>query len=235
MSIFLVLRIFTKLAWLAAAVVSLVSCAGSPNVVGDVVRLAWQKSESSDPTLAQVLNPQYRYLRVTLGGRPFLLILGYVDQDAVSGEAVDVWYTGQGEVLKLKNGRLVGMTGTQSDWLAVRHTALPTWSVAAALHDSAAMSYVRTRDLKAAYQFGIQEQVTLKRIPAPQLPAIAGLPSNDLVWLEERYVSAADLPHNLPCDWALAAAASSTLGNVCQHKCALVFKSGRGKIMRPLN
>jgi hypothetical protein len=194
MSIFLVLRIFTKLAWLVAAVVSLTSCAGSSNVVGEVVRLALQKSEPSDPTLAQVLNPQYRYLRATLDGRPFLLILGYVDQDAAAGEAVDVWYTGQGEVLKLKDGRLVGITGTQSDWLAVRHSVLPTWSAAAVLDDSAAISYVRTRDLKAAYQFGMQEQVTLKRIPAPLLSAIAGQPSNDLVWLEERYVSGTDLP-----------------------------------------
>lgn len=194
MSIFLVLRIFAKLVWLTAIVVSLTSCAGSSNVVGEVVRLSLQKSEPSDPTLAQVLNPQYRYLRVTLDRRPFLLILGYTDEDAGSGEAVDVWYTGQGEVLKLKDGRLVGITGTQSDWLAVRHSALPTWPVAAALHGSAAISYVRTRDLKVAYQFGMQDQVTLKRIPAPLLSAIAGQPSNDLVWLEERYVSGADLP-----------------------------------------
>ncbi len=194
MSLFLFQRLFTKCVWLTTVVVSLVGCAGSSNVVGDAVRMAWQNEAPSDPTVAQVLNPKYRYLRVTLDGRPFLLILGYIDKDVASGESVDVWYTGQGEVLKLKNGRLLGMTGTQSDWLAVRHTSLPSWSFAANMVDTAFASYGRTRDLKAAYQFGIQEQVNLKRIPVPRLSAMAGVPSSDLVWLEEIYSGGTHLP-----------------------------------------
>ena len=200
-------RILTQLLGRSTVVACLISCAGNANVVGDVVRLAWQKEDSSDSTRAQVLNPQYRYLRANFDGRPFLLVLGYIDADPASGEPIDVWYTGQGEVLKFKNGRLLGMTGTQADWLAVRHISLPTWAEAAAMRDAATISYVRMRDSKASYQFGIQEQVTLQRIPAPPVSPLGGLPANDLVWLEERYSTRAHLP---PSQFAVRQDATSS-------------------------
>jgi Group 4 capsule polysaccharide lipoprotein gfcB, YjbF len=195
------LSLLKKYLCIAACVASLFGCSGhNTSLVSDLVRLAWQESAQRDVTLTQVLNPAYRYLRVTLDGRAFLMVLGYVDVDADALEPTEVWYTGQGEVLRLKNGRLLSMTGIKTDWLAVRNTGVPTWTSLAALPESAIVRYTRMRDLKELYQFGIQEQVMVRRIAAPPTQALAGLPLSDLVWLEEQYVThstSAQLPPSL--------------------------------------
>jgi hypothetical protein len=182
---------------LSLLLVGVTGCAGDARIMSDMFKAAWQGG-SSDQTAAQILNPEYRYLRVTLEGRPFLLVLGYVDQDPQTGESIDVWYTGRGEVLKLKNGRLVAVSGTPSDWLAARHKALPTWDAALRMSDSTSLSYERARDQKAGYRFNQQEQVSLSRIAAPRTSWIsgrfAGSLATDLVWFEERYTSDTGLP-----------------------------------------
>ena len=40
---------------------------------------------------------------------------------------VEVWYSGGKEVLKLLDGRLVGMVGTATEWLSVKLISPPAW------------------------------------------------------------------------------------------------------------
>ena len=46
------------------------------------------------------------------------LVLGYVDTS--SDGPVEVWYSGSGEVVRMRHGRVVGTTGLSTDWRAVR-------------------------------------------------------------------------------------------------------------------
>lgn len=127
-------------------------------------------------------NPNYRYLRVVTGGQPVFMVLGYIDQRPEG--AVEVWYSGSGEVVRLLDGRLVGTTGLSTDWRAVRFSALPAWSA-----DAAAGTYVRERDMMPGYRFGIRDEVVRVPIAPPQQAALAGTPAASLRWYEERSTS----------------------------------------------
>ena len=80
---------------------------------------------SSTTPAAPVLNPAYRYLRIQTGKRVAYFALGYVD--TLPEGKVEVWYSGGKEVLKLLDGRLVGMVGTATEWLSVKLISPPAW------------------------------------------------------------------------------------------------------------
>jgi hypothetical protein len=137
-----------------------------------------QSAAASQPTF----NPNYRYLRVTTGAQTVFMVLGYIDQRPEG--AVEVWYSGSGEVLRLLDGRLVGTSGLSTDWREVRFSKLPAWS-----GDAAAKTYVRERDMMPGYRFGIRDEVVLAPIAAPAQSALAGRPAASLRWYEERSTS----------------------------------------------
>ena len=80
---------------------------------------------SSTTTATPALNPAYRYLRIQTGKRVAYFALGYVDP--LPEGKVEVWYSGGKEVLKLLDGRMVGMVGTATEWLAVKLISPPAW------------------------------------------------------------------------------------------------------------
>ncbi len=130
-------------------------------------------------------NPNYRYLRVIVGGQTVYMVLGYIDKRPEG--AVEVWYSNAGEVVRLLDGRLVGTTGLTTDWREVRFSGLPAWTDA--VHDSQPKSYRRERDMMPGYRFGVRDEVALAPIPAPQQAALAGMAPASLRWYEERSVS----------------------------------------------
>jgi len=131
------------------------------------------------------LNPNYRYLQVTLAGtKPALLVLGYVDAHP-QGE-VEVWYSANGEVLRLQNGRLVGANGLAVDWRRVDYAQPPpAWASV----PSEGARFTSVRDEQPGYRLGLVEQVFLTRLQKPPLD----LPANNFagaVWFLERYSDA---------------------------------------------
>jgi len=58
-----------------------------------------------------VLRPEFSYLRVRQGESLALMVLGEIDTNA--NGPVEVWYSAKGEILRLQEGRIVGLTGVQ--------------------------------------------------------------------------------------------------------------------------
>ncbi|WP_395348664.1 YjbF family lipoprotein [Variovorax sp. UC122_21] len=122
---------------------------------------------------SQAFNPNFAYLRADISGRTLYMVLGYLDQRPEG--AVEVWYSGGGEVIRLLNGRLIGTTGLSTDWRAVRIANWPAWPTTASNAGSAPVQrYERERDVMPGYRFGINDEITRISIPAPSDSAIAG-------------------------------------------------------------
>jgi hypothetical protein len=133
----------------------------------------------SAPDLSDAtLNPSIRYLRVVIDGRVLLLALGYIDSDRLG--PVEVWYSSKGEVLRLQNGHVVGLTGPSNEWLQVRLSGMPAWPAPAA-----SSVYTRVRDVMPGYRFGVVDRLYLRAIAAPAKTHLLILKATDLRWYEE--------------------------------------------------
>lgn len=146
------------------------------------------------------LNPTYRYLRVEVDGRaPALLVLGYVDTHP-QGD-IEVWYSAKREVIKTQNGRIVGTTGLEVDWRAVRfQTAPPPWTNDLTQEGR----YQRSRDEMPGHRYAITDQIQLKPwlgTPPLTLPVSwnNAQAQNNYRWFSETTLSTSDQP--LPPSW----------------------------------
>ena len=132
------------------------------------------------------LNPSLRYLRVTVRGRVVLMVLGYVEPHP-EGE-IETWYSSEGEVMRLQNGRVAGTAGLETDWRAVRNFLLPAWKDVL----GGSLVYRRERDEMPGYRFGIAERVSLYPVPVPSNARLAGPPVQGLRWYEEAVLGQPD-------------------------------------------
>lgn len=124
------------------------------------------------------LDPRFAYLRLTRDQRVVYLALGYVDPHPEG--AVEVWYSSAGEVLRLQDGRVVGSTGGETDWLAVSFAGRPAWDEV-----RGPVSFLRTRDVQPGYRLGLRETLTLRPIPVPVDSRLQQIPAEALAWFEE--------------------------------------------------
>ena len=129
-----------------------------------------------------VLNPAFRYLRVTIDNRVALLALGNVDEDP--GGPIEVWYSAAREVLRLQNGRVVGASGLTTEWRNVSLPVIPRWAELA--RGDAPYRWERVRDVMPGYRYGVRDSLTLRRVAPPSRSRLAGVASTDLAWFEER-------------------------------------------------
>jgi hypothetical protein len=127
------------------------------------------------------LNPQLRYLRVTIKEKPLLMVLGY--EEATPQGTLETWYSNQGEVLQLLNGRVRSTAGLAIDWKNIRYQALPTW---AGLVGSTSKEFVRVHEQMPRYAFDVSEQVQIYSVPAPTNANLTGMPASQLKWFEEK-------------------------------------------------
>jgi hypothetical protein len=176
---------FIKLRLLASglALLGLSACA-SKSMLTEVLsavfvdKLPFQTPQPLDASL----NPAYRYLHVTLAGaKPALLVLGYVDTHP-QGE-IEVWYSAQGEVLRLQNGRLVGAAGLPVEWRRVVYPQTPpAWHAV----PPAGARFTSLRDEQPGYRLGLVEQVFLT--PLPKSPLLPNPAFAKAAWFQESYI-----------------------------------------------
>lgn len=171
--------------------VALLAGCASTDPVMQTLQAAFQRDAAVD---AAKLNPNFRYLRVTIAGRTALLALGYVDEDRRG--PIEVWYSAEREVLKLQNGRVVGAVGMLTEWRNVQMPELPTWPVLA--REPAARRWERTRDVMPGYRYGLREAIALATVPAPDKSALRELDAKTLTWFEERVESSSAGESTLP-------------------------------------
>jgi hypothetical protein len=142
------------------------------------------------------LNPQYRYLRVTVNQKSALLVLGYTEEH--QNGPIEIWYSDSGQVLRLQNGRVIGTLGLETDWLNVNYNPLPSWQEIA---QYSPIPYQRKRDQMPGYRFGILESLSISPIPAPAKSEIVPIPGKELRWYEEVNSNHPDL--SLPSRYAV--------------------------------
>jgi hypothetical protein len=201
---FFILKLFTRCAGRAALLISLTTqlfgCASTP--LADVLSalVSDQFGAGTATILSTKLNPDYQYLRIEVDGRaPALLVLGYVDTHPQGN--IEVWYSAKREVIKTQNGRIVGTTGLEVDWRAVRFpTAPPPWTNA--LTQEA--HYQRSRDEMPGHRYAITDQIQLKPWPGiPPLPLPASLSNthslNNYRWFSETTLNTSE--QSLPPSW----------------------------------
>lgn len=173
------MRTFRKIVLLALSLL-LVACASGGSAIVQTLQNVW----GSAPDVSQArLNPNFRYLRVVVEGNIVLLALGYTD--AHPQGPVEVWYSAEKEVIRLQNGRLVGASGTTTEWHSVSLPELPAWSAAA--KSDTPIRWIRTRDVMPGYRFGIRDALVTHVVEPPSRSQLLGIDPNSLVWFEESY------------------------------------------------
>ena len=134
-----------------------------------------------DVSALKTLNPSVRYLRVVAPGGVSLLALGYVDKHPFG--PIEVWYSSVGDVLRIQNGHIVGLTGGSVQWRHVSFSNMPKW-----LEDQTSKTtYERTRDVMPGYLFGVRDYLELAKTSAPSpsnFVALAGAQSVRVQWYE---------------------------------------------------
>ena len=171
-----------KLFGLLLSLLALTGCIQTP--VTQTLVDAFGKGGSSNVDTIK-LNPNLNYLRVTVRDRTVLMVLGYLENTPQGN--IETWYSSEGEVLKLLNGRVLSTNGLELDWRDVGYTTLPLWSELNSLNSNATpIEFKRTHDQMPAYKFGISETVQIYGVNAPSNSNLVGLPANQLKWVEEK-------------------------------------------------
>ena len=128
------------------------------------------------------LNPIYRHLQVTVNGAVTYVTLG--DIDKTPSGPVEVYYGAGQAVIRMQDGRIVGVTGLRTEWHGVTIRGAPTWTAAA--QAATPHTLQRTRDVMPGYQHGISDTLLLRRISARRKPPLLEIPTEKLVWFEEQ-------------------------------------------------
>ena len=153
--------------------VGVIGCSSGSGAALATGRSAFLDTATQDTSVR--LDQRYRYLKLTAFGRSVYPVLGFVDG------STEVWYTGQGEVVRLINGRLSDSAGLPIDWRAVHAPGAPDWSSVFA----PAVRYERRRDVVKGSYSSVSDQVSVARISAPQSVVVANNLSSELIWFEE--------------------------------------------------
>lgn len=149
---------------------------------------AYKLNSGGAGTQAGGLNPRFSYLRVQVGEREVFLALGYVDQ--LADGPVQVWYSSDGDVLRLRDGRVVGViTKYGPDWLGVSFARLPRWGTFGERAE-----FERVRDARPGYRYGIREKMLIRRISPPDNSQLRLISPSSLSWFEEVVQGASDMP-----------------------------------------
>ena len=151
---------------------------------------AWKLSFTSDKLDTSKLPKQYEYLLVHGGVKPTLMGLGKrTVTQTTQGEAVDeFWFSVQGELLVLRNGRIHSVFGLPIEWRS-NLSSPPNWQQT--LSSSEAITWLRVRDEMPNYRFGIPDKIsTLALASAPTLDNIATelapKQSNNIKWVQDK-------------------------------------------------
>ncbi len=184
-------QFYIKLFVVLVSLLTFTGCVQTP--ISQTMVEAFGKGKSSNIDAVR-LNPNLKYLRVTVRDRSLLMVLGYLD-NTPQGD-IETWYSSEGEVLRVLNGRVLSTNGLEMDWRNVWYASLPDWSELVGLRsNSSSFQFIRNHDQMPAYKFGISEVVNLYRVSAPSNSNLLGLPANQLKWFEEKVEATS---HSLP-------------------------------------
>ncbi|NBW01896.1 MAG: hypothetical protein EBR85_09450, partial [Betaproteobacteria bacterium] len=120
----------------------------------------------------------FEYLRVTAQGRLAFLAQGATDQR--EGQNLRVFFSAEGEVLKLSSGRIVEFSSRQRHVVVRPSPEFPPWNIA-----KEAVFAIET-DMRPGYLFSSQRSLLLRPLPKPPGNLrLEGLSPLSLQWFEE--------------------------------------------------
>jgi hypothetical protein len=170
----------SHLAVFVAVLTILSACSSASTAMLDTARAALRGGSAAENVQ---LNPNFQYLRMTIGKRAAYVALGYTVQHP--NGPIQVWYSGDLEVLRIQNGRIIGAIGVATEWRDVSISA-PTWTTAKTASEP--LRVVRTKDVMPGYRFGARDDLALRPIPAPSGSSLQNEDPLALSWFEERMI-----------------------------------------------
>jgi hypothetical protein len=142
----------------------------------------------------QQLRSDVTYLRVTFGRH--VALMGLLTFEPHPNGRIEVWIGAGGEVLRLQNGRVQGVSGFPVEWRQVSLPQFPSWSGIAAAH--APHEWNRVRDVMPGYRSGLIDRLALRPIDVPRRTQVRGYEPATLRWFEERPLSRQSADPELP-------------------------------------
>lgn len=111
----------------------------------------------------------FEYLEIEWRGRTSTMVLGY--RESQGSQVSEHWYSGQGEMLQLINGRIVQVIGMTKE---VRNVSSypPAWTDI--LTDQSSVAWMQTKEVMPRYRIGLQEfMMSRQSTPAASEKALA--------------------------------------------------------------
>jgi|GEM_PF-4887596 len=100
-------------------------CSSQSDAAWKTIQMGF-RNETSQIEKAPLKN-NLSYLRVNINGLDVLLVKGYIDSG--SNGLVDVWYSSDGSVLRIQEGRYVGSFGFDQNWQEVFRNDAPSFNM----------------------------------------------------------------------------------------------------------
>jgi hypothetical protein len=142
----------------------------------------------------QQLRADVTYLRVTLGRH--VALMGLLTFEPHPNGQIEVWIGAGGEVLRLQNGRVQGVSGFPVEWRQVSLPQFPSWSGIATAY--APHEWDRVRDVMPGYRSGLNDRLALRPTDVPRRTQVRGYEPATLRWFEERLFSRQSSDPELP-------------------------------------
>ena len=114
-----------------------------------------------------IYQPGFEYLSISVDGRGSVMALGErtVQSTGNSRQVHERWYTGQGEMLLVVDGRIQQAIGFTHEWRGQTSTP-PTW--ASLLQSSREVSWRRSLDVMPGYRYNLIDNITSYKTTAPK-------------------------------------------------------------------
>lgn len=172
----------------ASAFALLAGCANTMHTSLGTLMHAWGGGAQSPPDPA-ALDRRYRYLRARVDHRVAFMV--WADDEHGPQGSTSVWYSADGVVLRLVDGRLAGITDGPRSWRWVSAVSPPDWRAVAA---GGSAPFEQVIDRQPGWRFGERRVRVVRAIAgAPASHQAVGLPPG-VQWFEERNTTGSAQP-----------------------------------------
>jgi hypothetical protein len=139
------------------------------------------------------LKPGFEYILIDIDGRKTVMALGSREVLTESGRASlhERWYSGQGEMIHMVDGRIHTAVGLTVEWRRQRSNP-PAWDLLA--KSSSSVAWSRELDVMPGYRYGQADHIETKLSTAPKGAPVLPL---DATWIMDQVRS----PQVLGGDW----------------------------------
>ena len=173
-----------KLVFGAILVLAIVGCSGGARTAAETIRFAAFPDKRVSEASAY-LSPNFEYMRARVNGRLIFLALGYREAGSGAQDVLDVYFSADGEVLKLRKGRIVSFVGLGKELTKAFPDGIPDWS-------EKSVSYRTVLDDRPSYNLGQTWLVEVAPVAGPpSRKDLIGLAPASLLWFKERLPSEA--------------------------------------------